>query len=198
MDDKNYIIIDIETTGLSRSQHRIIEIAAVRFDGNSILDTYQTLINPQQSISSFISSFTWITNGMVTNAPTIQEVLPWFLAFLQEDIFVAHNAWFDHGFLTENTHTHLWYQLTNEVLCTRKLANRLVSHLPSKSLGNLCTHYGIVNRQAHRAMADVLATTELLKRFLTMIETHSENHAHHDLFSLQKKPVGYSKKMFGG
>jgi DNA polymerase III epsilon subunit family exonuclease len=195
MDDKHYIIIDIETTWLSRSHDRIIEIAAVRFDGSTILDTYQTLINPQQSISSFISSFTWITNGMVANAPTIQEVLPWFLAFLQEDIFVAHNATFDHGFITTNTLNHLWYHPQNDVLCTRKLANRLLSHLPSKSLGNLCAYYGIVNNQAHRALADVLATTALLKEFLAMLDTHTEQH---DLFSIQKKSVGASRKIFGG
>lgn len=196
MNQKHYIIIDIETTWLSRTQDRIIEIAAVRFDGTEILDTYQTLINPQQPISWFISSFTWITNEMVANAPCIQDVLPWFLSFLQEDIFVAHNATFDHGFIAGNTRTHLWYHPKNEVLCTRKLANRLLSHLPSKSLGNLCAHYGIVNRQAHRAMADVLATTELLKAFLSLVHMHTASSTHDDLFTLQKKSVGFSKKIF--
>jgi len=197
MSHKHYIIVDIETTGLNRTQDRIIEIAAVRFDGNTILDTYQTLINPQLPISGFIRNFTWISDAMVANAPSIQEALPWFLSFLQDDIFVAHNAWFDHGFISGNTRIHLWYNPQNEVLCTRKLANRLVSHLPSKSLHTVCDHFNIINTQAHRALSDVLATTELLKKFLFMMHTHTENCTHHDLFSLQKKSVWFSKKIFG-
>jgi DNA polymerase III subunit epsilon len=132
---------------------------------------------------------------MVAHAPTIQEALPWLITFLQDDIFVAHNASFDHGFIAWNAYTHLWHRLHNEVLCTRKLANRFLAHLPSKSLSNLCAHYGIVNIQAHRALADVLATTELLKKFLALVQT--PHCIDHDLFALQKKSVGSVQKLFG-
>lgn len=95
MHQKNYVIVDIETTGLDRTHDRIIEIAAVRFDGEHILDERQTLINPEKRISSFITNFTGISQSMVADAPLIQDVLPGFFEFMANDIFVAHNASFD-------------------------------------------------------------------------------------------------------
>lgn len=196
MDTKQYIIVDIETTWLSKTDDRIIEIAAVRFDGENILDEYQTLVNPQRPISSFIKSFTGIDNSMVEDAPRIQDVLPWFFAFLQEDIFVAHNASFDYGFISTHAQHHLGHKRTNEVLCTRKLANRMLPHLHSKSLGNLCNHYNIINAQAHRAMADVLATKQVLKELLLMAQTHHTGCTCTDMLTIQSKSVGFSKKIF--
>ena len=81
-----YVIIDLETTGLSPYKHHITEIAAVRFDGNTIVDTFQTLVNPERHIPSFITKLTGITNEMVESAPRIQEVLPDFVSFLGEDV----------------------------------------------------------------------------------------------------------------
>jgi len=83
MSDKSYVIVDIETTGLSREKSRITEIAAVVFDGNRIVREFQTLVNPQKPISYTITHLTGITNQMVANAPIISEVLPSFLEFLE-------------------------------------------------------------------------------------------------------------------
>jgi len=95
MQNKQYVIVDIETTWLDRTYDRIIEIAAVRFDGEKIVDERQTLVNPEKQISGFIRNFTWISQDMVVDAPCIQDVLPWFFDFMGDDIFVAHNASFD-------------------------------------------------------------------------------------------------------
>ena len=198
MTAKHYIIVDIETTGLSKTQDRIIEIAAVRFDGTHVLDSYQTFVQPGRRISGFIKNFTWIDDAMVADAPIIQDVLPSFFDFLGDDVFVAHNASFDHGFIAGNAHRHLRHTRNNHVLCTRKLANRMLAHLPSKSLGNLCGHYDIVNTQAHRAMADVVATTEILRNFIDMYKTYHTEHDSTSLLTLQKKTVGFGKSIFGG
>lgn len=106
---------------------------------------------------------------MVQDAPTIDKALPEFFDFLGNHIFVAHNATFDHGFLNHNGRVHLDTPIENNILCTRKLANRLVPELPSKRLEILCEHFNITNQRAHRAMGDVMATVEVFKQFLDIL-----------------------------
>ncbi len=170
MNNRHYIIVDIETTGLSKDRHHITEIAAVQFDGKTILKTFQTLINPQTSIPSFITHLTGITNDMVQDAPTIDQALPDFFDFIQDHILVAHNATFDYWFLNHNSIIHLNSRIENNILCTRKLANRLVSELPSKRLECLCQHFNITNESAHRAMGDVMATVKVFEQFLRLLK----------------------------
>lgn len=170
MNKKKYIILDIETTWLSKETSSITEIAAVLFDWQKILDKFQTLINPLRPIPHFITRLTGIDDSLVRNSPTIDQVLPLFLDFIRDDIIVAHNATFDYWFLNHNTMLHLDTPIENQVLCTRKLANRLLPDLPSKRLEILCQYFGIINQQAHRAMADVLATSEVFQNFLTLLK----------------------------
>jgi len=170
LENKHYVIVDIETTWLSKDRHNITEIAAVIFDGKKITKTFQTLINPEKPIPSFITHLTGITNTMVKNAPTIEQALPDFLNFLEDHILVAHNATFDYGFLNHNGIIHLDTPIENHTLCTRKLANRLVPELPSKRLECLCQHFKVNNEQAHRAMGDVMATVKVFEQFLQILK----------------------------
>lgn len=170
MNNKKYVIVDIETTWLSRENNKITEIAAVVFDGKKILNTFQTLVNPCISIPKFITNLTGIDDKMVKNAPTIIEALPNFLDFLEDHIMVAHNATFDYWFLNHNWILHLNIAIENNLLCTRKLANRLLPHLPSKRLDVLCKYFNIKNERAHRAMADVLATSEIFYKLLELLK----------------------------
>lgn len=170
MNKKYYIIVDIETTWLSKDRHSITEIAAVLFDGKKILKEYQTLINPQTPIPWFITHLTGITNAMVKNAPTIDKALPDFFKFIEDHILVAHNATFDYGFLNNNALRYLHTPIQNKTLCTRKLANRLVSELQSKRLECLCERFNIINESAHRAMGDVMATTKVFEQFLKLLK----------------------------
>ena len=165
-----FTIIDIETTGLSKRDHHITEIAAVKFRSGEIVDSFQTLVNPQVRIPSFITKLTGISNETVKYAPPIEKVLHPFVSFLDKDIFVAHNATFDFGFLEHKLRTHHRYQLLNNQLCTKKLANRIFPELPRKRLQDLCHHLNIQNTQAHRAMADVHATTQVFKNMLSILK----------------------------
>ena len=140
------------------------------FDGKNILKKFQTLINPQTNIPSFITHLTGITNAMVKDAPTIDQALPDFFDFLEDHILVAHNATFDYGFLNHNGLTHLDTPIKNHTLCTRKLANRLVPELPSKRLECLCEYFNVNNKQAHRAMGDVMATIKVFEQFLRLLK----------------------------
>ncbi len=165
-----FVIIDLETTGLSPYKHKITEIAAVRFDWEKILDSYQSLVNPERHIPSGITRLTGITNEMVENAPTIDEVLPEFIDFLADDIFVAHNISFDWNFLNY-ARNHMENKLfCNPKLCTRKLARHLVPELNRRTLAILCEYFQIKNDNAHRALSDVYATTELLKNYIQIIK----------------------------
>ncbi|MFH1276431.1 MAG: 3'-5' exonuclease [Candidatus Woesearchaeota archaeon] len=166
-----FTVIDIETTGLSKNYHQITEIAAAKVINNEIVDTYQTLINPQTRIPPFITKLTGINNQMVKDAPLINDALPSFIKFLGKDIFVAHNATFDYGFLEHNLMFHNKHQLLNPKICTRKLANRLFPELPRKRLGDLCDHLRIKNTQAHRAMGDVLATTQVFNNMMEILNS---------------------------
>lgn len=184
-----YCIIDIETTWLSRENNHITEIAAVKFDGNQTTAQRESLINPQVPIPWGITRLTWIDDELVADAPTIQEILPEFIEFLGDDIFVAHNIWFDRGFIQANLVKHHDYTMENQKLCTRKLWNRILSHLPSKSLGALCDHFWVTNSRAHRAMADVEVTTQILKYFLDHLQ-QLEWHKHYPwTLIFQERPV---------
>src|SRR5210317_2226828 len=99
---EGYVILDLETTGLSKHYHKITEIAAMKIKDNEIVDKFEALVNPQVPIPKFITRLTGITNEMVENEPTIDEIMPKFLEFLEDHPIVAHNATFDHGFLSEN------------------------------------------------------------------------------------------------
>ncbi len=162
----NYIVLDLETTGLHPHQSAITEIAAIKFDGNQVLDSFHTLINPQRTISAGITRLTGITNAMVADAPFIQEVMPLFQDFLQGDIIVGHNVSFDFRFLNHYHYLSFQEYLNNETICTMKLARRYLSSLPNKKLMTVCEYLGIENSQAHRAMSDARATLEVFQYFL--------------------------------
>ena len=80
--EKNYIVLDTETTGFDPSKNELIEIAAIKYENYNKIDEFQTLIKPNEPISSYIQHLTGITNEMVENAPNIEEVLPKFLDFV--------------------------------------------------------------------------------------------------------------------
>lgn len=188
------MVVDIETTGLSRERHGITEIAAARVNCGRIIDKFHTMVDPGTSIPSYITSLTGITDEMVRGAPRIEQVLPSFLDFLGDQIFVAHNASFDYGFLSHKLLCHHDKWLKNQRLCTRKLANRLLPELPSKKLSALCAHFQIINIQAHRAMADVLATTELFNRFRIMLEGRGIV-ASDDILCFEKSAIAQASRM---
>jgi DNA polymerase-3 subunit epsilon len=141
------------------------------------------MVNPAQPIPRFITRLTGIDDTMVADAPSIHQVLPGLHAFMEDAIFVGHNVGFDHKFIDHFSRIHLGKGVENQVLCTCKLARRLLPDLPSKKLTALCEHFQIDNTQAHRAMNDVLATTALMER-LQVQAPHPLSISH--LLSLQK------------
>lgn len=183
-----FVIVDIETTGLYPSRHKITEISAIRFKNNKIKEEFTTFVNPQRHIPLFITNLTGITDSMVKDAPLIKKVIPKVMDFLGERTFVGHNAWFDFKFLEHNSMRYLRKPIENDVLCTCKLARRLVPYLYSKRLGVVCEHLGINNINAHRARGDALATTQLLEKFLWMLQKRGIRE-HDDVLRFQKRKI---------
>ncbi len=163
---KNYAIVDIETTGGMTHRDRITEIGIVIFDGENILDTYETLINPERSIPQQITQITGITTEMVAEAPKFYEVAKKIVEMTEGHIFVAHNVRFDYGFLKEEFKS-LGFTFTRQQLCTVRLSREKLPGLKSYSLGNIIRHYDIKVNARHRALDDALATAELMKIIFT-------------------------------
>lgn len=162
---KTYAIVDVETTGGSPRFERITEVGIVLFDGEQVIDTFESLVNPEQSIPEFITKLTGITNEMVQEAPRFYEIAKKIVELTQGAVFVAHNARFDYGFL-RSEFKRLGYTYTRRQLCTVKLSRRVFPGLPSYSLGKLIRHFDIPVSRRHRALDDALATTELLRMML--------------------------------
>lgn len=165
MKKKVYAIVDLETTGGIAKRDKITEIGIVLYDGNKVIDTYQTLVNPGRSIPSEITRITNITNEMVADAPFFYEVAKNVVEFTEGAIFVAHNVRFDYSFLKEEF-ASLGYTFTKRQLCTVRLSRKAFPGLKSYSLGNLIRHFNINVSARHRALDDAMATTELLKNIL--------------------------------
>ncbi|MBL7774766.1 MAG: 3'-5' exonuclease, partial [Saprospiraceae bacterium] len=160
-----YAIIDVETTGGAARYERITEIAIVLHDGEQVLDSFSTLINPERSIPWNITQITGITDEMVAHAPKFYEVAKQIVEWTEGAIFVAHNVSFDYNFVREEF-ARLGYTFTRKQLCTVRLSRKVFPGLPSYSLSNLKQYFGIQAEKSHRALDDTLATVQVFERIL--------------------------------
>ena len=166
--DEDYVVFDIETTGFNSQNDRIIEIGAVKIVNGKVTETFSEFVNPQMPIPYRITQLTTITDAMVMDAGTIEEVLPRFLAFSKGSVLVAHNAGFDTGFIKENAkRLNLAYDFT--VVDTLGLARCLMVHLGKYTLDNICKHLNIVLETHHRAVDDATATGKMFLSFIDML-----------------------------
>lgn len=185
--DAIFVITDTETTGLKPESNRVIEIGAVKVRDGSVVDRFQQLVNPERSIPGRITKLTGITTGMVFDAPTMEEVLPEYLEFLGNGILTAHNLSFDKGFLDAELNRVGRGPLSNETLCTVRLARRLLPGLDSKGLSRLAQFYDIRVDGRHRALGDAEATSIVLRRFLRQLDFEHEIDTVDELLSFQHR-----------
>ena len=160
-----YAIIDVETTGGSPSVDRVIEIAVFVFDGEKIIDSYSSLLNPRRPIDPYVTKLTGISNDMVKNAPLFEDVHEKILELTHENIFVAHNVKFDFGMIRQEF-KRLGIDYNRKQLDTVNLARKVIPGFNSYSLGNICDSLGIEITDRHRATGDAEATVKLLKLIL--------------------------------
>ena len=138
--DDTYVVFDIETTGLSKEKEMITEIGAVKVADGKIIDRFSTFVNPQRPISAEITKLTGITDDMVKDAPTIENVLPEFLKFCEDTVLVAHNASFDTGFIRIAAERAGLGELHHTIVDTLELARALLPELNKHKLDIVCEH----------------------------------------------------------
>ena len=163
--NKEFAIVDIETTGGNAQYGGITEIAILIHDGEKVIDTYETLINPGKNIPYSITMLTGIDNEMVSEAPYFSEVAAEIHSYLKNRVFVAHNVNFDYSFIKHQLSAE-GYSFNPTKLCTVRLSRKLSPGFHSYSLGILCKRLEIPIENRHRAMGDAAATAILFAKLL--------------------------------
>ena len=167
-----FVCFDIEATGLDTKRDRIIEIAAVRFTFNQILESKENLINPGISIPEKTIAIHHITDDMVKDKPPIEAVLNGYLHLMNQHILIGHGITFDIAILDQAALQHgITSHLTKlPYLDTLRMA-RLYGESPTNSLDTLRAHFNIQSCGMHRAMSDVLINIEVFKRLSVQFKT---------------------------
>lgn len=173
--DDTYVIFDLETTGLSPVNDRIIEIGAVKMCGGKVTDSFSTFVNPQIPIPFNIESLTGISDSMVENAGTIEEILPEFLEFCKGAVMVAHNAGFDVGFIKEKTDAILGRKFECTVVDTVALSRALLPSLGKFTLDHVAKALGVPPFNHHRAVDDAEACADIFAALIDKLRARGIN-----------------------
>jgi len=168
MFDKNLAIVDLETTGMSASRHRIIEIAIIRIEGNKIVDTFTSLINPEVSIPPFITHLTGISKYDVEDAPIFAKVKHKVKKLLKGATFVAHNVWFDYSFIKSELE-RVDVPFESRRCCTVRLSRRLFPQYKTHKLSSLIERFGFTYSSRHRAYDDAYVLWQFLKKLKKIV-----------------------------
>lgn len=159
-----FTVFDIETTGMSPTSDRIVEIAAIRVDLDGIESRFHALVDPQCIISGQVTRIHGITNDMVRSSKSFREVGIEFTTFASDSTLVAHNARFDLSFLQESLYRSGHQTWKGKTLDSIPIIKRSYPGLPSYSLQNLTRNFGLdAIGQAHRAFVDVELTLEIFR-----------------------------------
>ncbi len=169
---KSVVVLDFETTGLSPNQgDRAIEIGAVKLENGTLVDRFQSLMNPGFRVSGFIENYTGISNAMLANAPSCKDVMGEFSTFIKNSNLVAHNASFDKRFLDAELEL-INESYTGEFACSLLVSRRLNQEAHSHKLGDLVAYHNIANDGVfHRALADAEVTASL---WLLLVDSLTE------------------------
>ena len=165
----SYVVFDIETTGFSPVNNKIIEIGAVRVEGGRITARYSTFVNPEVPIPYQIEKLTGIRDDMVLDAPKIDKVLPEFLDFCQDAVLVAHNAGFDMSFILENA-GRLGLEADFTYVDTVGISRVLLTGQSKHTLDAVAKTLGVSLENHHRAVDDAEATADIFVKFIGMLE----------------------------
>ncbi len=159
---RTYVALDLETTGLQSERDAIVEIGAVKFRGDDVLDTWSSLVNPNRPLPHKIERLTGIAQSQVERAPALHSVLPALMRFVGEYPMVGHNIQFDRAFLQRAGYTAM-----PPALDTFELACILMPYASRFSLGKLMDELGIAFPTRHRAVEDARAVHAL---FIALLE----------------------------
>ena len=166
---KSFVVCDIETTGLTPSIDKIIEVCLVKLEGGEITGKFHTLVNPGQPLPLKIKRLTGLSDADLIQAPVISKVLPEILDFVGDNAIAGHNILFDLSFLESAR----GLPLKNQAYDTLELARLVVPGAPGYRLGTLCTEMNIDFNIRHRALDDAVATALLLKKLTQKLREYN-------------------------
>lgn len=173
---KDYVAFDLETTGLSVADSRILEIGALKVRNGRVVERFMEFIVQEEPIPAQIIRITGITDTMVAKGRGEPEVMQTFTEFCEDDVLIGHNIMFDFRFTRKFAMLH-GYSFDHQGVDTLAIARTVLADLPSRSLESLCSNYNIINNAAHRAYHDALATAKLYQ-----ILAHDYEMANEELF----------------
>ena len=159
-DLKNYIVIDTETTGLSAQRDHIIEISALKIKNGQIIENYTSLVYPGIMIPKSSIKIHGITDDMVKDAPTIDQVLPEFLDFIGNQPLIGHNLSFDLRFINSYLDKNINHNLADTMLIARKK----LGFLPNHKLITLIEYFKLGESQEHRSLSDCVYTYKVYEK----------------------------------
>ena len=171
--DTEYCVLDLETTGISYLTEKITEIGIIKIKNGEIIDTFETFVNPEKPIPERVQEITHITDEMVADSPTIEEILPKMIEFIGDSVVVTHNTDFDVSYLKYN-YEQYGYKFNNTYLDTLRLAKAMYPEFKRYKLGLIADKLGITVEVAHRALDDVKT---LVQVFNKMIENAKDRKA---------------------
>ena len=169
LNDTTYCVFDLETTGISFRTEKITEIGIMKVRNGEVIDSFETFVNPEKPIPMRVQEITHITDEMVKDAPTIEEIMPKVLEFFGDSVLVAHNADFDTSFIKYNC-DRMGLKFDNTYLDTLRLAKDLFPDYKKYKLGIIAENLGIKVEVAHRALDDVDTTVKVFNVMLKMLK----------------------------
>ena len=184
-DERVFVAFDTETTGLSSIRDRVIEIGAVKFTVDGEIERFSALINPEMPIPKAASAVNHITDFMVKDCPTIKEILPSFLKFIDGAVLIAHNASFDLNFMNAELERNGFPTLSNTSIDTLQLSRWAFPHFEQHKLQSLAERLKITVTEAHRATDDAFVCMKLFLRILSE-KTHPDR-AFRELYEIVTK-----------
>lgn len=190
--EDEFVIFDIETTGLSKERDKVTEIGAVKVQKGKIVNSFSTFVNPKKGLSAEITKLTGITDEMLVDAPLMEAVLPDFLKFCGDSVLVAHNASFDMGFIRKAAEVLEMPSVDNTVLDTLELSRTLLPDLNKHKLNIVAEHLNVSLEGHHRAVNDAQATAEIFLKFIAML-VEKEVRNLDEINVLASRTVNYKK-----
>ena len=168
LEEAEFVVFDLETTGLSAARDEICEFGAVRVRALEAVGSFQSLVNPRIPLPEHVARLTGLRQDELRGAASVGSVVRQFLAFAGDDLLVAHNARFDQRFLEQQLHGR---RLSEPPLCTAALARRLLEgRFRRVSLASLAHFFGVPTQPCHRALPDAEATAQVLVHLIGLAQ----------------------------
>lgn len=168
----DYVVFDLETTGINWTVDEVVEISAVKVQEKNIVDTFSSLVNPKMKIPFRASAINHIYDDMVKDAPVFEEVLAEFDSFIGNLVLVGHNIHnFDMKFIQRDADKYWGKTFSNDYIDTLTLARQCLPELSNHKLTDLAAHYQIAAGGAHRALVDCGMNQKIFERLGEALES---------------------------